>query len=273
MRSLRALHAQYQIERDRMGSGAPALSTLTRWSTTYGWQARAEDYDTAIEEEKNRILQAERAAIMSEGIALEHIRVKKLAVVEDILFRQITATAPRKKTIQEKMAEQTAKYEAEEAKKKEAEKRRDVEDEVARAELRDGARPLWLVGDETDADFDAEGEPLEPSEADGDTEDITYPYLWVRDYKGVAGVPYEIERFNSALVAQWRGTQDDAAKETGGRKLRSENTNVVATLTAEDLARAQIDVQDFLKQRFGPLPDVQAGSPPPPIEDSNARDD
>lgn len=47
--------------------------------------------------------------------------------------------------------------------------------------------------------------------------------LWVRDVKqigsGEAAQVVELERFNSSLLSEFRGTLDDIAKETGGRKV------------------------------------------------------
>lgn len=53
--------------------------------------------------------------------------------------------------------------------------------------------------------------------------------LWLRDVKwigsGELGREVDIERFNAALVDQYRGTLDDLARETGGRKQRIEQEN------------------------------------------------
>lgn len=50
--------------------------------------------------------------------------------------------------------------------------------------------------------------------------------LWLRDVKwigsGELGREVNVERFNSALVDQYRGALDDLARETGGRKQRVE---------------------------------------------------
>lgn len=53
-----------------------------------------------------------------------------------------------------------------------------------------------------------------------------YHNVWVPDVKqigsGENAERVDIERFNSALIDQYRGTLDDLAKETGGRKRQTE---------------------------------------------------
>jgi len=71
-----------------------------------------------------------------------------------------------------------------------------------------------------------------------------YPNVWVRDVKQIGGGEFarevEIERFNSAIIDQFRGTLDDLAKETGGRVTRNEGRNLnidLSLLTDEQLER------------------------------------
>lgn len=49
-----------------------------------------------------------------------------------------------------------------------------------------------------------------------------HPNVWVRDVKQIGGGEFaekvEIERFNAALISEYRGVLDDLAKETSGRK-------------------------------------------------------
>ena len=50
----------------------------------------------------------------------------------------------------------------------------------------------------------------------------TYHNVWLPDIKAVDGVKYDIERFNTGILQQYRGTLDDLAKETGGRVAKQE---------------------------------------------------
>lgn len=56
----------------------------------------------------------------------------------------------------------------------------------------------------------------------------TYLNVWARDVKQIGSGDYaervDIERFNSALISEYRATLDDLAKEVGGRKQRTEVT-------------------------------------------------
>jgi len=49
-----------------------------------------------------------------------------------------------------------------------------------------------------------------------------YHNVWLPDVKAVDGVKYDIERFNTGILQQYRGTLDDLAKETGGRVNKTE---------------------------------------------------
>ena len=55
-----------------------------------------------------------------------------------------------------------------------------------------------------------------------------YHNIWLPDVKQIGGGEYaervDIERFNSAIIEQYRGTLDDIAKETGGRIHKQELT-------------------------------------------------
>jgi len=73
-------------------------------------------------------------------------------------------------------------------------------------------------------------------------EDELKQYLWLDDVKSVGSGEnaerVELIRFNSALVEQYRATLDDIAKETGGRKVRTENLNIdLSKLSDDQLAR------------------------------------
>ena len=59
-------------------------------------------------------------------------------------------------------------------------------------------------------------------------DDGNYPRVWVPDVKQIGGGEHaervDIVRFNASLVSEYRSTLDDLAKETGGRKQKSEVT-------------------------------------------------
>ena len=73
--------------------------------------------------------------------------------------------------------------------------------------------------------------------------------LWVPDVKSIGSGEFaervDIERFNSALLEQYRKVLEDIAKETGGRVQKQEirhNINIeLVTRTVEELERAGID--------------------------------
>ena len=79
-RSLRVLARQYG-EDDQNLSPTRSLGTVLGWSTRYNWQVRAGEYDTEIEARKT----AEAEAVMQEGLALAHERVRMLKVLADEL--------------------------------------------------------------------------------------------------------------------------------------------------------------------------------------------
>ena len=73
-------------------------------------------------------------------------------------------------------------------------------------------------------------------------EDELKQYLWLDDVKSIGSgenaTRVDLIRFNSALVEQYRATLDDIAKETGGRKVRTENLNIdLSKLSDDQLAR------------------------------------
>jgi len=59
-------------------------------------------------------------------------------------------------------------------------------------------------------------------------EDGVYHNVWLPDVKQIGSGEYaervDIERFNAALISEYRATLDDLAKETGGRKQRVEHS-------------------------------------------------
>lgn len=59
-------------------------------------------------------------------------------------------------------------------------------------------------------------------------EDGDYPNVWLPDVKQIGSGEHaervDIERFNASLISEFRNILDDLAKETGGRKQRTEVT-------------------------------------------------
>jgi hypothetical protein len=148
-RSLQKLHRFY-TESAPYKPPVKALRTLKGWSAQFGWQERANDYDTEIERQKNELAEARRREAMEAGLALDYERVLKLQTLADFLFGQIAEEDPAGKR----------------------------------------------------------------------------PNVWLRDVKGIGkGADFErveIERFNAALIGEFRATLDDIAKEVGGRKQQTE---------------------------------------------------
>jgi len=66
--------------------------------------------------------------------------------------------------------------------------------------------------------------------------------IWLADVKtvgsGETAERVDLVRFNHQLIEQWRGLLDDLAKETGGRRLKTENLNIdYSQLTDDQLQR------------------------------------
>ena len=57
-----------------------------------------------------------------------------------------------------------------------------------------------------------------------------YPKLWLADVKQVGVEKVDIIRFNQAIISEFRGLLDDLAKETGGRKAKTELSGTVGTV-------------------------------------------
>jgi len=83
-RSLRALAREYHGNEQKL-TPTQSLGTLGNWSTRYDWQSRAEAHDTELEARKN----AEAEAVMQEGLALPHERVRMLKEMAADLQPQI----------------------------------------------------------------------------------------------------------------------------------------------------------------------------------------
>lgn len=81
-----------------------------------------------------------------------------------------------------------------------------------------------------------------------------YHNVWMPDVKQIGSGDFaervDLERFNGAIFEQYRGTLDDLAKETGGRKQRSELTGANSgpieiknvSLTAEQIDAELLDL-------------------------------
>jgi hypothetical protein len=138
-RSLAKLHQTY-IGTTKTKPPTETLRTLGEWSSVYGWQARAEIYDGAIDAEKTAQANARRKAIMESGLAQDYERVNELNEIYEKLKLEF---------------------------------------------IKGG---LWY----TDIKLSAKGDTV------------------------------EVEVFNKPLIDSLRATLDDLAKETGGRKQKTE---------------------------------------------------
>lgn len=100
----------------------------------------------------------------------------------------------------------------------------------------------------------------------------TYLNVWARDVKQIGAGEYaervDIERFNGALISEYRATLDDLAKEVGGRKQRTELANAdgkpfqTQQTNVNIAAESAHDASNILKQ----LEDL--GAIPSPTSDS-----
>ncbi len=64
------------------------LNVLKGWSAKFGWQARAEAYDKAIDAEKTALAEARRRRVMESGLALDYARVEELSELFAALKRE-----------------------------------------------------------------------------------------------------------------------------------------------------------------------------------------
>ena len=68
----------------------------------------------------------------------------------------------------------------------------------------------------------------------------TYHNIWLKDYKvlgsGEHAEVVEIERFNGAIISEYRATLDDLAKETGGRVKKIAPTDPTGTRAYDELS-------------------------------------
>lgn len=137
-RSLYKLVARYQTAAKSVPT--KRLGTLKEWSTTYGWQERADIYDKVIDAEKTAIADERRKEIMQSGLALEHERVNELNEIYEKLKIEFIKSG-----------------------------------------------------------------------------------LWYTDTKlSSTGIAVDVDVFNKPLIDSLRATLDDLAKETGGRKQKTE---------------------------------------------------
>lgn len=84
----------------------------------------------------------------------------------------------------------------------------------------------------------------------GENEDgkMVYHNVWVADVKQIGGGEYaervDIERFNSALISEYRSTLDDIAKEVGGRRQRHDIGNADGA-AFEFIIKTGMDLDDL----------------------------
>jgi hypothetical protein len=86
IRSVKRLYDKY-VDLGEKGVRVPSTSFrgMTLWSAKYDWQARAEAYDVVREAEEQQL----ERVILSQGVALKHRRVMRLARIEEKLFELI----------------------------------------------------------------------------------------------------------------------------------------------------------------------------------------
>ena len=90
-RSLRELARQYNDHEQKL-TPTRSMGTLGNWSTRYGWQDRGEQYDAELETLKT----AEANAVMQEGLALAHERVRLLKQLAEDLQPFVTVGFTKK---------------------------------------------------------------------------------------------------------------------------------------------------------------------------------
>lgn len=96
--------------------------------------------------------------------------------------------------------------------------------------------------------------------------------VWLPDVKQIGAGEYaervDIERFNGALISEYRATLDDLAKEVGGRKQKTEVSGAIQTQQTNVNIQAENahDASNILKQ----LADLGAIPPEPSASDNNA---
>lgn len=205
-RSLRLLLAEYD-KNARSITPTRSLGTLGKWSTDYGWQARADHYDAAIEadkqaaeKERQRAIAERRKAIMEDGAALDFERVAKLKRLADFLEQQIYYEPPSG-------------------------------DEAARL--------IGVLDEMSEDDSLSDIARIVMSKLDPNDPKAKYPNVWARDVKALAGGrTVDVVRFNPAILSEFRAVIDDIAKETGGRRQRVVTENIdYSKLTDEQLQR------------------------------------
>lgn len=86
-RSLPKLHGRY-TKSNKKEQPTDSLQTLKNWSTDFGWQKRAAEYDAASERDKN----ARRQKVFDTGLAQDHARVTELKKLAGFLKGEIYET-------------------------------------------------------------------------------------------------------------------------------------------------------------------------------------
>lgn len=68
-----------------------------------------------------------------------------------------------------------------------------------------------------------------------------FPNVWVRDVKAVANQRVDVFRFNAAILEQFRGVLDDLARETGGRRQKTDHSGLIASIDLSKLSTEQVE--------------------------------
>jgi hypothetical protein len=91
----RSFSSLIQSYGDGRQKSAPSTSkrVIERWSSRFGWQARAETYDAELERQKNEAEAQRRAEILGTGFALQYERVSALKDIAGLLLDDIRAKA------------------------------------------------------------------------------------------------------------------------------------------------------------------------------------
>jgi len=76
-------------------------------------------------------------------------------------------------------------------------------------------------------------------------EDGRYRSIWLPDVKQIGSGDnaerVDLEKFNAAIIEEFRGVLDDLAKETGGRKVKQEITSVVEVTDIRDRLASRLN--------------------------------
>jgi len=77
-----------------------------------------------------------------------------------------------------------------------------------------------------------------------------YPNIWLADVKQIGAGEFservDIVRFNASLIEEFRGTLDDLARETGGRRQKRDNFNIDLSQLSDDQLQRIAAGEDLL---------------------------